>query len=227
MTKIQSTPLTEALVSELHMTKIGGFIQAIVDSERLGLARELALADTDGTDYTVLFYEGLGEAPRLQEWGPRALVLHNGKMKCHYLYSSLNHRDDKVHELLRLRARELEAKLESKVAKKALSATAAPPTPNGCKIGDIYVCSWGYDQTNVDFYEIVATPTAKTIHLRRLCATSQGADNEKVAIPGKYLNDEILTKRVSSSDSFSLSKYKWLHRWDGTPQYETPANMGH
>lgn len=32
------------------------------------------------------------------------------------------------------------------------------PTPNadGVHVGDIYYSSWGYDQTNVDFYQVVA-----------------------------------------------------------------------
>lgn len=226
--KLQSTPLTDAMSAEFQAGKLGKFFQVLLDDERRGVAKNFMVVDTDGTDYTVLFYEKLGEAPRPEIWGPVAIGFLHDKIKFHLLYSNESHRDTKIYETLKERAVALEAKASAKIASKAAPKTPSiPTTPNGCKVGDIYCCSWGYDQTNVDFYEIVATPTAKTIHLRQLCATSQGADNMKVAVPGKYRDTQVLVKRVASSDAFSLSKYKWLTLWDGSPQYETPANMGH
>jgi hypothetical protein len=40
-------------------------------------------------------------------------------------------------------------------------------TMNDIQIGDIFCASWGYDQTNVDFYEVVRK-TAKMIELREI-----------------------------------------------------------
>jgi hypothetical protein len=39
--------------------------------------------------------------------------------------------------------------------------------PMAFKIGDILTSTWGYEQTNVDFYEVVGT-TAKTTEIRKL-----------------------------------------------------------
>ncbi len=33
---------------------------------------------------------------------------------------------------------------------------AAPKNKYGVKVGDVFVDSWGYDQTNIDFYQVVA-----------------------------------------------------------------------
>ncbi len=40
-------------------------------------------------------------------------------------------------------------------------------TMNDIQIGDLFSSSWGYDQTNVDFYEVVRK-TAKMIELREI-----------------------------------------------------------
>ena len=38
---------------------------------------------------------------------------------------------------------------------------------NTINIGDIFVSSWGYDQTNIDFYQVIAK-TAKMVTLRMI-----------------------------------------------------------
>jgi hypothetical protein len=40
---------------------------------------------------------------------------------------------------------------------------------NSFNVGDILFNQWGYDQTNVDFYQVVAT-TAKTVTVRQIAA---------------------------------------------------------
>ena len=38
----------------------------------------------------------------------------------------------------------------------------------GVHLGDLFSCSWGYEQTNVDFYQVVGLKGAHTIVVRRL-----------------------------------------------------------
>ena len=42
------------------------------------------------------------------------------------------------------------------------------------KIGTIFECDWGYDQTNVDFYQVVRR-TAKSVWIREINHTSEPA----------------------------------------------------
>lgn len=44
------------------------------------------------------------------------------------------------------------------------------PTQNaeGVHLGDLFSCEWGYDQTNVDYYQVVALKGAHTIVVREL-----------------------------------------------------------
>lgn len=42
---------------------------------------------------------------------------------------------------------------------------------NDIKVGDIFYSSWGYDQTNIDYYKVVSiSPTKKTVKIIRICS---------------------------------------------------------
>jgi hypothetical protein len=40
------------------------------------------------------------------------------------------------------------------------------------KVGDLFCSSWGYDQTNIDFYQVTAAISANTVEVRR-CGSKQ------------------------------------------------------
>jgi hypothetical protein len=66
-------------------------------------------------------------------------------------------------------------------------------------VGDIFEYSWGYDQTNVDYFEVVGV-TPKTVKIRKIGAASvpdsEGFMSDKcVPVPGKFVRDEVLVKR--------------------------------
>lgn len=45
-------------------------------------------------------------------------------------------------------------------------------TTNPYQVGDIMMCTWGWEQTNVDFYQVVRT-TAKSVWIRPINHTSE------------------------------------------------------
>lgn len=99
------------------------------------------------------------------------------------------------------------------------------------KVGDIFECSWGYDQTNVDFYEVVGlTPSGKSVKVRRT-AKKRTDDSHVTAAPGACSDTPTTTKRISigyqGRPSFRVSSYADAYLWDGKPTYETPSGMGH
>lgn len=66
------------------------------------------------------------------------------------------------------------------------------------RIGDIVYNSWGYDQTNIDYYQVVAK-TAKTISLRKIktCVKEYNAHQMtgwSVPANDNFCSDEILRK---------------------------------
>ena len=110
-----------------------------------------------------------------------------------------------------------------------MSNTLLSPAPTVTpKIGDILDCSWGYDQTNVDFYQVVGL-TPKSVRIRRInstCKESSGymSGQSTPAKPITYsANSQLMTKRFSPADklgySVNITSYSSAFLWDGKPKY--------
>ena len=101
------------------------------------------------------------------------------------------------------------------------------------KVGDIFVSSWGYDQTNVQFYEVVGlTKTKKSARLRGIAQLLEDeGDGWEMVIPsqGAFMGD-VFTKRVISATSepcFRICSFEYAFRWNGTPKHQTGPYAGH
>ena len=55
---------------------------------------------------------------------------------------------------------------ESKSGHKAKKATAAPA--HGVKVGDLFYASWGYEQTNVNFFQVVELVGSSSVRIREV-----------------------------------------------------------
>lgn len=92
------------------------------------------------------------------------------------------------------------------------------------KEGDILYSSWGYDQTQCDYYQVV-TIGEKSVKVRRIA--NKAVDNDYVvAIPNHFTGPEM-TKIVKPGNVINIASYANAYPWDGKPKYETPAGMGH
>lgn len=70
---------------------------------------------------------------------------------------------------------------------------------NGVQVGDLFVCSWGYDQTNVDFVQVVALCGKSSVRVRPVQPkvaeeTCQGP----MSCDRKYVNTKELLPAVHS-----------------------------
>ena len=91
------------------------------------------------------------------------------------------------------------------------------------KPGDILYTSWGYDQTNIEFFQVVAVPSDKSITVREIAsAMPRGEDGfmcgHVVAVPDNFIG-EAVTKRVSPSGSIKFASYRYAWKWDGRERY--------
>lgn len=119
-------------------------------------------------------------------------------------------------------------------AKDATRRTAMPaPADVGVGVGSFFYTSWGYDQTNVDFYEVVGL-TPKSVKVRRVSKDIVGGDdgpagNSVVPNPGDYVGGEFTALLLDSGYRDAAIKaegqYAWL--WDGVPKYMTASGWGH
>jgi hypothetical protein len=96
------------------------------------------------------------------------------------------------------------------------------------KEGDILVSSWGYDQTNISYYQVIEVGE-RSVRIRevggKVVRSEQGADYV-VAVPNSFTGP-IMTKIVRQGDSVSISSYASAHPWDGKPRYQTAFGYGH
>lgn len=65
-----------------------------------------------------------------------------------------------------------QAKLDAKAAAKAARKEATFDV----KVGDVFRSSWGYDQTNVDYYQVTRMVGAQSVEIRRIGAVSWGTE---------------------------------------------------
>lgn len=100
------------------------------------------------------------------------------------------------------------------------------------RVGDVLVSSWGYDQTNVDWYRVVRV-TAKSVVIQECHGVRADADDEYTdhMVPGAPSErSKPQTKRVRQGlDSYSvtISSYADASLWDGKAQRQTGSGYGH
>ena len=64
---------------------------------------------------------------------------------------------------------------------------------HGCKVGDVFECSWGYEQTNVDYYQITALHGKTLATVRRIGRQSEETGwlrGECAPAPGMFLDEQ-------------------------------------
>ena len=103
---------------------------------------------------------------------------------------------------------------------------------HGYKMGDILYSSWGYEQTNIDWYQVTAT-TAKTItvcQIKSNCTETGFMCGETTPRPYEYIPGKTFTRKVTpsyctgsteSKGRISLSSYESAAEWDGTPKHNS------
>jgi hypothetical protein len=98
------------------------------------------------------------------------------------------------------------------------------PNQHGAKVGDILVSLWGYDQTNVDFYEVTAV-TRSTVVIRRIAAERDYTGSmvgHARPLAGEFLSDHApLRRRTRPAHTQAgygcagQEPYQWCRPWSG------------
>ena len=68
------------------------------------------------------------------------------------------------------------------------------------KIGDILYSSWGYDQTNIDFYQVIGI-IGKHVKIKEIESSMPNGEEgfmtgQVIAVKDKFINDNIYLKKV-------------------------------
>jgi hypothetical protein len=111
-------------------------------------------------------------------------------------------------------------------------------------VGSFFECSWGYDQTNVDFYKVLSlTPSGKTVKVQRWASVGDASGRvrpgDRPASFPRWVDRQmvgtvdapVMTKRLRASyrgvPSFFVESYADAYLWDGQDAWQTPAGAGH
>lgn len=98
-------------------------------------------------------------------------------------------------------------------------------------VGDIFSAMWGYDQTNVDFYQVVkASPTQVSLReIAKKVSRQTPTTDYVLPIAGKF-EGPVLTKKLrvyNGRAMVRLTTYSNAYKWDGQAKGQTGGTGGH
>ena len=100
-------------------------------------------------------------------------------------------------------------------------ASKKQPTQNaeGVHVGDLFYSSWGYEQTNIDFYQVVALKGAHTAVLREIGC-------EYIGGFGMTGNKRPLRNHFTSEETYTVRTRKSRYYQDGRVEIKAPNLSG-
>jgi len=107
---------------------------------------------------------------------------------------------------------------EREAAKKERQASRKAEK-RGLSVGDIVDSSWGYDQTNVEFYEVIALVGKTMVELRELAQTREDthwAQWRTMPVLGSYISKSF--RRVAKSGWVNITSHYGASLWNGQPR---------
>jgi hypothetical protein len=162
------------------------------------------LEHTNGSALYV--YEQFGKVYAVAFWGTSARALW------HY---SFRNEDQRYAAIV-----DFKAKVDGSV-KYREEQQAARKTGHGFKVGDIVNTSWGYDQTNVDFF-VVTRVTKACVWVRQIAkdyeATGFMCGQAWPAMPIRMVGEE--TRHVAHGEDFSINGHS-ASKSEGRTHYES------
>lgn len=100
--------------------------------------------------------------------------------------------------------------------------------PHTLKINDILYCSWGYDQTNIDFYkikELIGKNKVKVVSMSKDYISGDGSSN--IVKPDQE-SKNVSTYLVDGKyNSIRIHSFASARKWDGKPLSQTDSLCGH
>lgn len=178
--------------------------------------------DPDGTDLDIWTYESEGANGTIY-----LVIAFQGKQSkplYHYSYRNEADRDKRIKDTIRSRKLTLDMKKKRQEDKKNFQ--------HSLEVGSILYSSWGYDQTNVNFYEVTDVK-GKQVILRPIAQKTVKEDayyESVVPSPGRFTGPAI--RRTPSGTnpsnvSVKINSSQYASLWDGRPKQQSGAFGGH
>lgn len=134
-----------------------------------------------------------------------------------YVFPSAQHRDANL-------AAFVEQEAEREGYKRARRETA-----HGLEIGDILYHEWGYEQTNINYFQVLRVPSGRSVVLREIKADR--IEDQPMSMTGRSVpklgefvaNSKEQTRRATGFQRVGSGRDGGgdLQKWDGTPRRVT------
>jgi len=177
----------------------------------------------EGTDLFIWRY--VKDFPR-ESNVPCVIVYQGRQSKRPVLYSHFSNeaeRERTIEKYVVDRRKQLEEKQKIRDEKKQLK--------HGFTVGDILYSSWGYDQTNIDFYEVTeAGEKSITIRQVKSVVVKRGRGTDYVmADPGSFIGPPMkkIPQFSGGKPYVKIESYAYAYEWEGNPLGQTASGYGH
>jgi len=166
----------------------------------------------EGTDLAIYTWEENGKLYGIAFGGKANKPLWN------YRFTTEAQRQHRIDETIETQKRVLQRRQDSLDARRTYQ--------HGFVVGDILNTSWGYDQTNVEFYEVVEVK-GKVLVVRQVAQEAKESDrhaDQVVAVSGKFVGPAM---RVLPTPNGVKIEGHHASKWSGKPVYQTSSYAGH
>lgn len=150
----------------------------------------IATSESDGKHYLTV-WRGIAERPSI-----------------HCYFSTAAQREQRIVSVVLAQSQ----RAADKAARRAERAA-----PHSLQVGAILMSSWGYEQTNVDFYQVIAV-RGKLVDIRKLAQVKEyTSDMTGYAMPvaNQFVGEPLIGKRPASSNAVRIQPYSHATAWDG------------
>lgn len=177
---------------------------------------------TDRADIGLVVYTK--PAPKPNHILAKCFIGRAGNPSWFYMFGTAHELENYVNQQIGARNRSLAEKAKRKAEQSA---------PAEVSVGDVFESHWGYDQTNIDYYQVTRVVSPKTIIVRKIAAVSWDThymQGRCVPSTDNFIG-QPMTKRVKpygdngasiTINSFA-NAYKMKPVIDGTPLYGSSA----
>ncbi|MGL4968351.1 MAG: hypothetical protein ACRC67_44470 [Inquilinus sp.] len=164
------------------------------------------VTDKTSDSFAYIYTNGRGQ--------PCAMAFHGTSAKPAWIYAflSIAAREARIRSFFEARAQKAAMKAERK---------AERLKPHRLQLGHVLYSLWGYEQTNVNFYQVTRLIGRNTVELRELHQLIQDGQHWATGKAMPRLDDfqgEPFVRRVDgATQTVRISSYRSARVWDGRP----------
>ena len=170
----------------------------------------------EGNKYKIVEYE---KTIKGRVWFAVAVFYNNAGKPAHlYRYQSEERRQEFIDNV--------KDNVQKREAEKQRRRQERKEFHTGCEVGDIFVSTWGWEQTNVDFYVLIDLKgnrgTFQEIGSSMVEGSMMSHGMACDVVPCReHEKGEPFVKQIGVGEVINLETYMYCKKWDGRPEYNS------